>query len=98
MFAQTTHVVAAPRGFVCVGIPARWLYIPSFIEIRSEVSEPQGGQNLPFPITLAIGLYNSLNYRTSRDYYYYYYYYYYHYHYHYHYHYYYYRIFRLLLF
>jgi len=27
----------------------------------------QEGQNLPFPITLAIGFYNSLYYRTSRD-------------------------------
>jgi len=26
-----------------------------------------GGQNLPFPITLAIGLYNSSYYHTSRD-------------------------------
>jgi len=26
-----------------------------------------GGQNLPFPIDLAIGLYNSLYYRKSRD-------------------------------
>jgi len=26
-----------------------------------------GGRNSPFPITLAIGLYNSLYYRTSRD-------------------------------
>jgi len=26
-----------------------------------------GGQKSPFPITLAIGLYNSLYYRTSRD-------------------------------
>jgi len=37
MFAQTTHV-----GFACVLIPATWLYIPSSIEIRSGVSEPQG--------------------------------------------------------
>ena len=26
-----------------------------------------GGQNLPIPITLAIGFYNSLHYRASRD-------------------------------
>ena len=26
-----------------------------------------GGRNLPFPVDLAIGLYNSLYYRTSRD-------------------------------
>ena len=42
VFAQTTHVVAAPHGFACVGIPTTWLCIPSFIEIRSGVSEPQG--------------------------------------------------------
>jgi len=44
VFAQTTHVVAAPDGFACVGIPATWLYIPSFIEIRSGVSEPRGSK------------------------------------------------------
>jgi len=67
VFAQTTHVVAAPHRFACVGIPTTWLYIPSFIEIRSGVSEPQGGQNLAFAITLASRFYNSLYYRTSRD-------------------------------
>jgi len=50
VFAQTTHVVAAPRGFACVGIPATRLYIPSFIEIRSGVSEPQGVKIWPFPL------------------------------------------------
>ena len=52
VFAQTTHVVAAPDGFACVGIPATWLYIyiPSFIEIRSGVSEPQGVKIWPFPL------------------------------------------------
>ena len=67
VFAQTTHVVAAPDGFAWVVIPATQLYIPSFIEIRSGVSEPRGGQNLAFPITLASRFYNSLYYRTSRD-------------------------------
>jgi len=50
VFAQTTHVVAAPRGFACVAIPATRLYIPSFIEIRSGVSEPQGVKIWPFPL------------------------------------------------
>ena len=50
VFAQTTHVVAAPHGFACVGIPATRLYIPSFIEIRSRVSEPQGVKICPFPL------------------------------------------------
>ena len=39
VFAQTNHVVAAPHGFACVVIPATRLYIPSFIEIRSGVSD-----------------------------------------------------------
>ena len=50
VFAQTTHVVAAPHGFACVVIPAARLYIPSFIEIRSGVSEPQGVKIWPFPL------------------------------------------------
>ena len=50
MFAQTTHVVAARHGFACVGIPATRLYIPSFIEIRSRVSDPQGVKIWPFPL------------------------------------------------
>ena len=50
VFAQTTHVVAAPHGFACVVIPAAWLYIPSFIEIRLGVSEPQGVKIWPFPL------------------------------------------------
>ena len=33
-----------PHGFACVDIPATWLYIPSFVEIRSGVSEPQGSK------------------------------------------------------
>ena len=50
VFAQTTHVVAAPHGFACVVIPAARLYIPSFIEIRSGVSEPQGVKIWLFPL------------------------------------------------
>ena len=50
MFAQTTHVVAAPHGFARVVIPATRLYIPTFIEIRSGVSEPQGVKIWPFPL------------------------------------------------
>ena len=50
MFAQTTHVVAAPHGFACVVIPATRLYISSFIEIRSGVSEPRGVKIWPFPL------------------------------------------------
>jgi len=50
VFAQTTHVIAALHGFACVGIPATRLYIPSFIEIRSRVSEPQGVKIWPFPL------------------------------------------------
>ena len=50
VFAQTTHVVTAPHGFACAGISATWLYIPSVIEIRSGVSEPQGVKIWPFPL------------------------------------------------
>ena len=50
VFAQTTHVVAAPHGFACVVIPAARLYIQSFIEIRSGVSEPQGVKIWLFPL------------------------------------------------
>jgi len=50
VFAQTTHVVAAPHGFACVVIPAARLYIPSVVEIRSGVSEPQGVKICPFPL------------------------------------------------
>jgi len=41
------------------------LYIPSFIEIRSWVSEPQRVEIRL--ITLAIGFYNSFHCRISRD-------------------------------
>jgi len=50
VFAQTTHVVTAPHGFACLGIPATRLYIPSFIEIRLGVLEPQGVKIWPFPL------------------------------------------------
>ena len=50
VFAQTTHVVAAPHGFACVGIPLTRLYILSVIEIRSGVSELQGVKIWPFPL------------------------------------------------
>ena len=50
VFAQTTHAVAVPSEFACVGTPATRLYIPSFIEIRSGVSEPQGVKIWPFPL------------------------------------------------
>jgi len=50
VFALTTHVVAAPHGFACVVTSATRLYIPSFIEIRSGVSEPQGVKIWPFPL------------------------------------------------
>ena len=50
VFAQTTHVVAAPHGFACVGIPATRLYIPSFIEIRSRFRNPRGVKIWPFSL------------------------------------------------
>jgi len=56
VFAQTTHVVAAPHGFACVGIPTTWLYIPSFIKIRSGVLEHQGVKIWPFPLLWLVAL------------------------------------------
>ena len=50
VFAQTTHVVAALHGYACVGKPVTRLYIPSFIEIRLGVSEPQGVKFWTFPL------------------------------------------------
>jgi len=70
VFAQTTHVVAAPHGFACVVIPAARLYIPSFIEIRSGVSEPQGDKIWPFPLLWLVAFTTActtLQAVTSRD-------------------------------
>jgi len=69
VFAQATHVVAAPHGFACVGTPTTSLYIPSSIEIRSGVTEPR--QNLPFTLLWLLAFTTAyklqLYYRTSRD-------------------------------
>ena len=63
MLAETTHDVAAPRdGFTCVVTPATY-YSKS---VRSFGAAGEG-RNLAIPITLAVGFYNSLYYRTSRD-------------------------------
>jgi len=32
MFAETTHIVAAPHGFACVVIPATWLVSSKFVQ------------------------------------------------------------------
>ena len=64
LFAQITHVVAAPCGFACVVISQKQLYIPSFIEIPSRVSEPVGVK-ICLPTHLDSGWFNSLYYRTS---------------------------------
>jgi len=42
--------------FACVGIPMTWLYIPSFIEIRSGVSEPLGVKIWPFPLLWLVAI------------------------------------------
>ena len=49
--------------------PPTKLYISSYIEIRQGFLSPLlgEGRNLPIPITLAIGFYNSLHYRAIRD-------------------------------
>ena len=59
-FAQSTHVVTAPHVFACVGIPATWLLYYKFHPNPFRGFEAPGGQNLAFPITLAIRFYNSL--------------------------------------
>jgi len=53
--------VCMPGGFQCVV-----LYI-KFYKNRSSGFAAVRGRKSPFPITLAIGLYNILYYRTSRD-------------------------------
>jgi len=50
VFAETTHVVAAPPNFAWVVLPPTWLYILGFIEIRLGVSEPQRVENLASPL------------------------------------------------
>ena len=66
MFAETTHVVAAPRGFARVLTPARRSYVFR-VSLKSVQGlwSATGGRNLPFSITLAIGFYSSLYYRTT---------------------------------
>ena len=59
VFAQTTHVVAAPHGFATI--------YSKFYQNPLRGFGALGGRNLPFPITLAICFYNILYYRTSRD-------------------------------
>jgi len=68
VFAETTYVVTAPCGFASVVIPPTKSYIPSFIEIRSGVSESWGSK-FAHSLTLAIGFYNSLHCRASHEYY-----------------------------
>ena len=62
LFAQTTHVVGSKSNFawwVACGVKCH--------PYRSRGYGAVGGRKWPFPITLAIGLYNSLYHRTSRD-------------------------------
>jgi len=42
VFAETTHVVAAPPSFAWVVPALTWLYFFSFIEIHSGVLKPHG--------------------------------------------------------
>jgi len=62
--AETTHVVAAPYGFACVVIPATY---SKFHQNPFSGFGATRGRNLSFPTALAIGFFNSLYYRTSRD-------------------------------
>ena len=56
VFAETTHVVAAPHGLALLVTPATYLRTQSFIEICLGVCEPQS----TFPVILSIDFYNSL--------------------------------------
>jgi len=58
---RTVVKVCVPGGLRCVV-----LYF-KFYENRSSGFAAVGGRKSPFPITLGIGLYNSLYYRTSRE-------------------------------
>ena len=60
VFAETTHVVAAPCGFVCVVIPRRSYRFQVSSKCIHRFLNPGG--RMPIPITSAIG------YRTSSDY------------------------------
>ena len=62
VFAQTTHVVAGPRGFTCD--PAIY---SKFHRNPFRGFGAAGGQNLAFPIPLSSRFYNSMYYRTNRD-------------------------------
>ena len=55
-YAVLLGEIGKVRGFACVGIPATRLYIPSFIEIRLRVSEPQGVKIWPFPLTKPVAV------------------------------------------
>jgi len=51
MFAETTHVVAAPRGFARVLTPARRSYV-FWVSLKSVqgFGAPQGVEICPFPL------------------------------------------------
>ena len=67
VFAQTTHVVAAPHGFACVVNTRGPVIYSKFHRNPFRGFGAPGGQNLAFPITLASRFYNSLYYRASCD-------------------------------
>jgi len=67
MFAETTHVVAAPCGFACVVHTPDVVIYSKFHQNAFRGLGAPGGRNLPIPITLAIDFYNSFHYRASRD-------------------------------
>ena len=64
LFAQTTHVDEGPWNFRVREVV---IYF-KFHENRSRGLGAVGGRKSPSPIDKAHGLYNSLYYRTSRDY------------------------------
>jgi len=66
LFAQTTHVAVSKSKFACRVASGVWFYISSFIKIGPVVLPLWVVENRPSNY-LAIGLYNSLYYRTSCD-------------------------------
>jgi len=66
VFAEITHVVAAPCGFACVVIPHIVIYSMFHPNPFRGLGAP-GCRNLPIPITFAIGFYNSLHWRGSNS-------------------------------
>jgi len=67
LFAETTHVVGSKSDFELVGGLEIVVLLFEFHRNRLSGFAAVGGRNVPIPTDLAIGLYNSLPKRTSRE-------------------------------